>query len=500
MPKSLSALLLSVRSNIGSALDALDEDLEAHQSMASCFNSALPVLASAGAGCAAQLQARRGKIRQELETASKSLREAEQLAQNREKLAKNRLDSTDQDFNHVSDEETRQWLKTSFAAVKEKVKVPGAQRASCMMQDNSEAGRVKQKASHSFTQKDQQLHSAFGNEDIVQLTKKAGEFDFDALTFHSKELVAQRAICILGVHLEIKHTLIENMNDAGVLAASLKTFQSAFLAFLFHLDALYKPDAIYHGSMHAVDVMSTAMWFMRSEFLASHSKPLDVFVVMMAAAIHDVGHPGVNNLFLTKTQDPLALRYNDKSVLENMHAALAFETMASDSDADWFSLLTSQSQKTSRTNLIGMVLATDMATHAGMVKCLASLDSECQDDIKFIYETVIHCSDICNPAKPMRQMLGWTKRITEEFWTQGDREQQLGLEISPLCERESGMKTVPKGQIGFINFVVYPYLASVKRLINEADAVLNGLDATKDHWEAAAQEDLTYEQIFKDAL
>ena len=39
---------------------------------------------------------------------------------------------------------------------------------------------------------------------------------------------------------------------------------------------------------------------------------------------------GRNNLFHTKTMSPLAITYNDKSVLENMHVASAFEVMQQD--------------------------------------------------------------------------------------------------------------------------------------------------------------------------
>ena len=47
----------------------------------------------------------------------------------------------------------------------------------------------------------------------------------------------------------------------------------------------------------------------------------------LAAAVHDTDHPGYSNVFLINTKNKMALRYNDKSVLENHHVALAFDIM-----------------------------------------------------------------------------------------------------------------------------------------------------------------------------
>ena len=53
-----------------------------------------------------------------------------------------------------------------------------------------------------------------------------------------------------------------------------------------------------------------------------------MFAALVAAAVHDVDHPGRSNQFLIETSDELALLYNDNSVLENHHLAVAFKTMA----------------------------------------------------------------------------------------------------------------------------------------------------------------------------
>lgn len=54
---------------------------------------------------------------------------------------------------------------------------------------------------------------------------------------------------------------------------------------------------------------------------------LDFMSLIVAGACHDHEHPGVNNIYLMETRDPLAIRYNDVSVLENHHVASSFATM-----------------------------------------------------------------------------------------------------------------------------------------------------------------------------
>lgn len=54
----------------------------------------------------------------------------------------------------------------------------------------------------------------------------------------------------------------------------------------------------------------------------------DRFVLMLSALVHDVDHPGHSNLFEVRIKSSLALLYNDQSVLEMHHLALAFNIMS----------------------------------------------------------------------------------------------------------------------------------------------------------------------------
>jgi cAMP-specific phosphodiesterase 4 len=58
---------------------------------------------------------------------------------------------------------------------------------------------------------------------------------------------------------------------------------------------------------------------------------------------------------------------------------------------------------------------------------------------------MVHCSDLSNPTKPLEIYRKWVDRIMEEFFRQGDRERDAGIEISPMCDRYNA--TIEKSQV-----------------------------------------------------
>lgn len=60
---------------------------------------------------------------------------------------------------------------------------------------------------------------------------------------------------------------------------------------------------------------------------AQRLNKLEIFALALAALCHDVDHPGLTNAFLVAASDPIALRYNDKAILESHHSATTFLTM-----------------------------------------------------------------------------------------------------------------------------------------------------------------------------
>jgi hypothetical protein len=74
-------------------------------------------------------------------------------------------------------------------------------------------------------------------------------------------------------------------------------------------------------------VAHATLFFCHHTKLKKHLTLHELNAAIIASFCHDVAHPGLNNRYLLITKDKLALRYNDASVLENMHAATVFKLL-----------------------------------------------------------------------------------------------------------------------------------------------------------------------------
>jgi hypothetical protein len=81
----------------------------------------------------------------------------------------------------------------------------------------------------------------------------------------------------------------------------------------------------FHNFFHAISVMQTVHAILLDCGLKTSLDSIAVFGILIAALCHDLDHPGVNNSLLAGCGSDLATLYNDVSILENHHAAVAWE-------------------------------------------------------------------------------------------------------------------------------------------------------------------------------
>ena len=80
-----------------------------------------------------------------------------------------------------------------------------------------------------------------------------------------------------------------------------------------------------------------------TEFLSLNK--YDLVALYASCMVHDYKHPGYNNAFLSLIGNSIAIRYNDKSILESYHISQAFKLMQSSDDLNILSGLTKEQYK-----------------------------------------------------------------------------------------------------------------------------------------------------------
>uniref|UniRef100_A0A8C7IAH9 Phosphodiesterase n=1 Tax=Oncorhynchus kisutch TaxID=8019 RepID=A0A8C7IAH9_ONCKI len=277
----------------------------------------------------------------------------------------------------------------------------------------------------------------------------------------------------------------------------LKTFKiptETFVAYMMTLEDHYHGDVAYHNSLHAADVAQSTHILLSTPALDAVFSDLEILAAIFAAAIHDVDHPGVSNQFLINTNSELALMYNDESVLENHHLAVGFKLLQGD-NCDIFQNLTKKQRQSLRKMVIDMVLATDMSKHMSLLADLKTmvetkkvtssgvlLLDNYTDRIQ-VLRNMVHCADLSNPTKSLELYRQWTDRIMEEFFHQGDRERERGMEISPMCDKHTA--SVEKSQVGFIDYIVHPLWETWADLVHpDAQDILDTLEDNRNWYQS----------------
>uniref|UniRef100_A0A452RQF8 Phosphodiesterase n=1 Tax=Ursus americanus TaxID=9643 RepID=A0A452RQF8_URSAM len=259
---------------------------------------------------------------------------------------------------------------------------------------------------------------------------------------------------------QVSYRLFEDMGLFEAFKIPVREFMNYFHA----LEIGYR-EIPYHNRIHATDVLH-AVWYLTTQPIPGHSTvmndhgsasdsdsdsgfthghmgyvfskmynvpddkygclsgnipALELMALYVAAAMHDYDHPGRTNAFLVATSAPQAVLYNDRSVLENHHAAAA-------------------------NHILPLPLK--------QVNDDVGIDWTNENDRLLVCQMCIKLADINGPAKCKELHLQWTEGIVNEFYEQGDEEASLGLPISPFMDRSAPQ--LANLQESFISHIVGP--------------------------------------------
>ena len=305
--------------------------------------------------------------------------------------------------------------------------------------------------------------------------------------------------------------------------------------FLRALEACYGGQE-YHNAMHAADVALGVHYFIVNFGLTARLTKLELLAALVGAFVHDFNHPGTNNRHEVRAGTERALTHTD-AILERHHLHSTFTLLAATPAFDLFGAMPTDDEEACRKLIVDMVLATDLKMHFDIISTLRTLAAQhghaavvsaealrklqcfgrstggeqrgvraervpvelseraewtspfqvqALVGVPLLLAVALKFADLGHSFKPFHLHKQWTERITDEFWALGDRERQLGIALSPLCDRHTDCD-VPESQVGFFKFVCVPFYSIVADLIDPTMLPWLRVQAHLTAWEELSQ-------------
>lgn len=308
----------------------------------------------------------------------------------------------------------------------------------------------------------------------------------DSWHFEPQNLPEEEVLFCAQILFESLFRIEHMQEDIGVSLDDISVF-------LKHLRPLYCGHNSYHNFQHAVDVMQASQAFLcaagvvppvsilldsdnctwrpnklgKEGRLAFDLNNTCLFALFIAAIGHDVGHPGLTNMFMKNAKAPLSDVYDNKSALEQMHCALLIQAMRHHG----FGKLLDRPDSGFRKVLAGIVLATDMGVHYQFIRDFQSLVDGREYSLDrrrlLLCQAIIKCADISNPSRPPGVSHYWANALMSEWTYQASLEKRWSLPPS-VTPSECPLDQV-RGQIFFIGSYAKPLMDLVAQAVPEME-------------------------------
>jgi hypothetical protein len=259
-----------------------------------------------------------------------------------------------------------------------------------------------------------------------------------------------------------------NMDVQG----KLKVTSEQLSAYIVEISSQYNETA-FHNFNHVFDVTQMLYTIINKSGLHTKLSDSQLVGLFLAAPAHDLDHPGLSNTYQVNAGTELAKKYNNTSVLESHHTDLCLALV------DKLQLLSGVSTEMAeeiKATITTAILGTDMAKHKEYMDALGihTKDEVAVDPQKNQFEnemgelllvTLMKCSDISNPSRPLVVAEKWNALCYTEFYHEGDLDKEAGRKVLPLFDRETN--NISKSTVGFVNFVVLPLYTKLNLLLHK---------------------------------
>lgn len=249
----------------------------------------------------------------------------------------------------------------------------------------------------------------------------------------------------------------------------------------------------FHSKKHALSVLQMGCIIMNDMDLPDYF----VLALLISCIGHDIEHFGRTNQFLKETNHKW-FEESSQSPLEYHHLSVLQQILKQPDQNIIHIYLNNEEKEKKCKELIDLcVMATDMIHHKELTNELIQLLAENGDDKsieltpeflnkheKLLARIIMKSADISNELRPYEVAVPWAYNLTEEWYSQGDEEKKLGLNISKGFDRSLDQpNSTPKGQVGFINFVTTALYTNAVKVFPNLKQGVDNMKYNLSQWE-----------------
>ncbi|EER03462.1 cyclic nucleotide phosphodiesterase, putative [Perkinsus marinus ATCC 50983] len=329
------------------------------------------------------------------------------------------------------------------------------------------------------------------------LTRVGHDFTLDVEELWTSHQESRRnPECVLALYMTVARACFPDDQANRILNIGSESHDGlrcpVYERFLSELCSRYLLSVPYHNAVHAAQVTHHCAAIINSLGIRSRLSDLDWASLIIACMSHDVGHFGHTNKFLIETRHPLALRYNDRSVMENYHAATMFDMLKESEDWDISRGLSRSELKRFRSQIVALILSTDIEALpklADQIKvCRHSSVDMLAADSRLIRGLSISMADCGHVWLTWDLHYKWAVRLSAEFAAEARELAKVNRQVTapPWTDSSpaSNVDPSPRTQISFIERWPIVMIEALESLIGIDET---GFSSTACEWSKAVR-------------
>ncbi|XP_048589168.1 dual 3',5'-cyclic-AMP and -GMP phosphodiesterase 11 isoform X2 [Nematostella vectensis] len=274
----------------------------------------------------------------------------------------------------------------------------------------------------------------------------------------------------------------------------VETFQIDYLTlcrFVLTIKKNYRP-VMYHNWRHAFNVAQTMYAMLKKPSIGKYFTVIEQYALIVACLSHDLDHRGTNNSFQIKSATPLAQLYST-STMEHHHFDQCIMIINSQGNEIFNTLSADEYNKIIKL-LEASIIATDLALYfqrrGDFFKKVENRELDWSDDSSkdLLRAMMMTACDLSAITKPWLVQKRTAHLVAEEFFQQGDLEQEE-LHSTPLPTMDRRKKDeLPQMQVGFIDAVCLPLYKAFSQFDDNLKVLKDGCRENRRQWQKLAED------------